>query len=342
MKVSVISIDLAKEKFQVAAFGPKLRTRFNRQVGVHRLAELMAQQAPTLVAMEACASAHFWGRKFEAMGHEVRLIPPQHVRPFRAKNKTDARDAVAIAEAALRPNIHWVPIKSSELQDVQLLNRERESLIKDRNRLICRVRGWVLERGVRIGKGVESFLRQVPRILEDADNGLTAITRRTVWRHYERIQALHQQAEQIKSELREHLKDREDYRLLRSIDGFGPVVAATFLGAVGSGQQFRRGRNCAAWAGLTPRLDGTGGVTRTLGITKHGDRYLRTQLIHGARAMYWAAHRRNDALSRWVLAIAARRGAARAIVALANKMARIGWAVLTSRQPYDMNKAFAS
>jgi transposase len=321
MAVKLIGIDLAKSVFQLCAINVAGKVLFNRQVKRDRLIAEVRKHPEVTIAMEACFSAHYWARTFQSMGHRVLLIPPQHVKPFVRVHKSDARDALAICEAAQRPSLHFVPVKSVEQQDLQVLHRIRQRYIRQRTQLANQLRSLAAEYGVFFPKSLNSLRRDLALSLEDAENGLSPVAR----------EALVGLAERSKA-----------WKRLQSIPGYGPVVAAAVLAAAGSGQQFGNGREFSAWAGLVPRQNGTGGNVHLHGITKNGDRHLRTLLIHGARAVVRWCPKRNDALARWVLEIKQRRGHNKAVVALANKCARIAWAVLTSEESFSVEKAFAA
>ena len=342
MQSKVIGIDLARRVFQLCGVSASNQVLFNKTVSRAKLSTTAAQWSPCLVAMEACSSAHYWARTFESLGHTVRLIPPQHAKAFARTHKSDARDALAIAEAALRPELHAVPIKSVAQQDLQLVNRLRHRLIQQRTRLTNQIRGYAGEYGVVFPVQRQRLLAALPSALEDAENGLSFIAREQLYalcaevrRCDERIVALQQQVQAL-------AEQDEAYGRLLSIPGFGPVVSAAFLGAVGNGHQFRCGRDLAAWAGLVPKQRGSGGRTQLLHITKNGDRQLRVMLIHAARAVVRWRDRRDDALGAWLKPLIERRGVNRATVALANKLARIAWNVVAKGESFDLRKAFAA
>jgi len=294
-----------------------------------------AQLPPCLIGMEACASAHYWARELEQLGHTVRMIPPQHVKPYLRGNKNDYNDARAIAEAVTRPGIHFVAIKTPEQQDIQALHRQRQGAIADRTALSNRLRGLLGERGVVAPKGVNVLRRRIPEILEDGDNNLSDFYRRLLARDYQRLQELDTHIEAYTQELRIHSQQNDACQRLQSIPGFGPIVASVFHSQVGDGRAYRRGRDVAASIGLVPKQHSSGGKNVLLGISKRGDRYLRSLLVHGARAVVIHAAHKEDRLSRWINTLRAKRGYNKATVALANKMARIGWAVLAHKTQYQ-------
>ncbi len=291
MKVSIIGIVFAKNVFQVADLNQAGKPIMNRSVRRPKLLDLVRRFEPTILAMEACGSSHYWGRVLQRMGHEVRLIPPQHVKPFARVNKTDAGDALAICEAAGRPNMHFVAIKSIAQQDLRLLSRQRERLVRLRTATANQIRGFAREYGVFFPKGYRKLLAQLPAALEDGDNELSTVARRTLSELQQELHQLSDRIQHLQAQLLELTKSHEPCHRLQEVPGFGPVVSAAHVGAVGDGGQFHNGRQSSAWMGLVPRLHGSGGKTRSLSITKNGDRELRTMLIHGARAVVSWAHR---------------------------------------------------
>ena len=341
MQVSIIGIDLAKNVFQVAALNRANKKVMNKAVRRAKLLDTVRQFEPTVLAMEACGSAHYWARQFRAMGHEVRLIPPQHVKPFVRINKTDAADALAICEAAQRPNIRFVTVKSVEQQDLRLINQRRTRLVRQRTATVNQIRGFAREYGVCFPVGYKALLKALPETLEQHDHELTPIARQVLFDLFEEVLEISEKIDRLRDQLATLTKHNARCQDLLSVPAFGPLVSASFIAGVGDGSQFTNGRQCAAWLGLVPRMHGSGGKTNVLSITKNGDRELRTMLIHGARAVVRWAHRRDDALGRWVMQLKARRGTNKTVVALANKLARIAWAVVAKNEPFDINKAFA-
>lgn len=342
MKCKVIGIDLAKNVFQVCGLSDSQQPLFNRSVSRKHLAATAAQWSPCMVAMEACAGAHYWARLFVTMGHTVKLIPPQHVKAFTRTHKSDAHDALAIAEAALRPRLHPVPIKSIAQQDMQLLNRLRQNFIQQRTRYLNKIRGFAGEYGVTFPVSRCRLLAHLPAALEDAENDLSFIAREQLFVLYQSVLQLNQQLDTLQQQMQSTAKADPAYARLLAIPGFGPIVTAGFLGSVGNGHQFGNGRDLAAWVGLVPKQRGSGGKTQLLGITKNGDRHLRYLLVHAARSIVRWVDRRDDSLSAWLKPLIERRGTNCATVAFANKLARIAWNVLAKNEVFDVNKAFAA
>jgi len=342
MKHKLIGIDLAKSVFQVCAINQAGKLVFNHKVGRARLASVMTEQEPTKVAMEACASAHYWGRKFERVGHRVILVPPQHVQPFVRGGKSDARDALAIVEAAQRPKLHPVPIKSVLQQDLQSIHRVRSQCIAQVTAAGNQIRGIAREYGVEFKSGIHSLVKQLPEVLEDGENELTAVVRQLVSEQLEHLRRLRLRSEALHARMIELASQDPAYSRLLELPGVGPVVGSAYLASIGNGHQFHKGREVSAWLGLVPRQHGTGGKIKLYGMSKNGDRYLRTMLIHGARAAICRSRNKDTPLAQWVNPMVARRGMNKTVVALANKIARIGWRIVARGQHYDVNKAFGS
>ncbi|HEC06054.1 MAG TPA: IS110 family transposase [Thiolapillus brandeum] len=330
-EITTIGMDLAKNVFHVIGCDARGKVQLRKQLRRHQVLAWFARLKPCRVGMEACASSHYWGRELRKLGHEVKLIAAQHVKAFLRGNKNDYNDALAIAEAVVRPEMRFVAIKSAQEQDIQALCRLREQRVKECTALGNQIRGLLGEYGISIRKGKAGFKRRVVELLEDADSGLSDRFRRLLreaWHQYQELEA-HLQA--YDQELARVVRENEACQRLQTIPGFGPVVASVFFSRIGSGEGFRRGREVSAALGLVPRQHSSGGKEVLLGISKRGDRYLRGLLIHGARAVVARAGSKRDRLSRWVMTLVARRGHNKAVVALANKMARMGWAVLAHK-----------
>jgi transposase len=341
MHIKVLGIDLAKNVFQLCAINQAGKEVFNRQVRRAKLASTVSNLEPDLIAMEACSSAHYWGRRFQSMGHRVALIPAQHVKAFVRVNKSDAHDALAIAEASQRPNLKTVPVKSLEQQDLQMISRQRQRWIRHRTAVVNQIRSTGREYGVSIPLGYRALKKALPDVLEDGDNELTPIARELIAEWAEELRQLDDKIHAAQERQKTLVRDNPAASALQEVPGFGAVNSAIVLSAVGDARQFTNGRQMAAWMGLVPRHTGTGGKTRMLSISKNGDRELRTMMIHGARAVIRWADQRDDALGRWVKQLQARRGHNKTVVALANKLARIAWVVIAKGERFDMNKAFS-
>ncbi len=286
--------------------------------------------------MEACGGAPYWARAIGKLGHEVRLMmSPQFVKPYVKTNKNDYHDAEAVCEAVGRPTMRFVPVKTVEQQDIQAIHRIREQLIKSRTAQANQIRGLLGEYGIVIPKGLGQVRGRLPGILEDAENGLTFRARRFLFDLVERLRELDERIRAYDKEIQELFKEDERSQRIEKVEGVGPVVATAIVAAVGNGTAFQSARQMSAWLGLVPRQHSTGGRERLLGISKRGDRYIRTLLIHGARSVVRYAEKKTDPRSRWINSIKARCGTNTAAVALANKNARILWALLSKGETYQ-------
>jgi transposase len=325
---TTVGVDLGKSAFHIYAVDAKGQVmqqgRFNRK----QLRHLAATMPIALIAMEACGGAYHWARVFQGFGHRVRLISPQYVKPFVKTNKNDINDAQAIVEAASRPGMPSVPIRSIEQQDVQALHRVRSRRVAERTALINQIRGLLLEYGIPIRIGPGAVRASVPEILENAQNELTARARTMFAGLLEELRAIDELIRVADRHIREVFRASEPCQRLAEIQGIGMLTATALVAAIGEGKDFDNGRHLAAWLGLVPRQRSTGGRSRLFGISRRGDTYLRTLLIHGARSALRVAHRRPDRRMRWAKSIEQRRGSNVAVVALANKTARIAWAML--------------
>jgi transposase len=331
---TIIGIDLAKNVFQVCIATTQGQVKTNKTVTRGQLLEVITRQPPALIVMEACGGAHDWARRFRQVGHEVRLIAPQYVTPFRQGQKNDHNDAQALTEAGLRPGIPSVPIKTVEQQDTQALHRVRERLVKNRTALVNQIRGLLLEYGLVIPQGIYRLRKQLPRILEDAENGLTMDFRDVLESLSTELSDIDGRIAEATKRITRQSREREACRRLRTIDGVGPLSATALEAALGNGQCFETGRQVSAWLGLVPRQHSSGGKTRLGRITKRGNGYLRRLLIHGARSVVSRARGKADTQSLWIQQLVARVGLPRTYVAVANKIARVAWALLRTGESY--------
>lgn len=334
MKISLLAIDIAKNVFQLHGVDERGHPLLRKQVSRAKLPEVVQNLPACRIVMEACGGAHYWARRFQAMGHTVQLMAAQFVKPFVKSSKNDRHDAEAIAEAASRPTMRYVPIKSVEQQDIQTLHRIRSLLMKDRIAQINQIRGLLAEYGIVIPQNAERVRQQLPLILEDAENELTPLTRQLMQDLYERLVTLDERIRRCDQRLQQVHQQSPISRKLEKVRGVGPLIATAMLASAGDAKDFKNGRQFAAWLGLVPRQHSSGGKSRLLGITKRGDKYLRTLLVHGARAVVSQVSRRDDGFSRWIQQVRARRGMNIAVVAVANKTARVLWALLAREADY--------
>ncbi|MCF6266370.1 MAG: IS110 family transposase [Desulfuromusa sp.] len=334
MNITTIGLDLAKNVFHVVCFDSKGKELKKRMLRRQQVAKFFANLPPCRVSMEACASSHYWGRKLREMGHDAKLISPQYVKPYLRGNKNDYNDARAIAEASCRPSMPFVAIKTVEQQDMQALHRVRSKCVKSRTSLCNSTRGLLGEYGIVLTRGIATLRRGIPELLEDPDNGLTDRFRQLLQRCYEQLVELDAHILLYTNELELLSQQDEACQRLQTVPGFGPIVASAFRSAIGDGSAYSRGRDVSASLGLVPRQHSSGGKDNLLGISKRGDKYMRSLLVHGARAVVIQAARKDDSLSRWINRIREKRGWNKAVVAMANKITRIGWAVLRNNTTY--------
>jgi transposase len=338
-QITTIGLDTSKHVFHVVGLNQVGKVVLRKRLSRRQLLPFFAQLPMSLVGIETCGGSHHWARELQALGHTVRLIPARDVRALLRGQKNDYNDALAIAEAFNRPQQRFTPIRRMEEHDLQALHRLRRGYLDERTALTNRLRGLLAEYGLIVPKGLASLRRHLPELLEDAEQPLTDFVRRLLWDAWQHLQALDQQIQHCDEQLKVQLKTDVQAQRLLQIPGFGPIVASTWRARMGDGRQFRRGRDAAAACGLVPRQHTTGGRPQLLGITKCGDKELRSLLIHGARAVVIHAHKKDDALSRWVCAVKARRGIHKATVALANKMARMAWAMSVTETDYQVRLA---
>jgi transposase len=334
MKITTTGIDLAKHAFQVHGVDERGKAVLKKQLKRGQVMAFFANLPPCLIGMEACGSAHYWARKLEALGHTVKLIAPQFVKPYVKTNKHDAADAEAICEAVARPNMRFVPIKTTEQQAILSVHRARQGLVKARTAQANQIRGLLSEFGIVIAQGMAHIAKRLPEILEDA-NELPGAFRYLLQRLGEHLQELDRQVAALEHEIQCWHRDHEASRRLAGIPGMGPLTASALVATAGDGKSFTRGRQMAAWLGIVPKQHSTGGKSTLLGISKRGDSYLRTLLIHGARAVIAQVERHPERADPWLQRLLARRPKNVAIVALANKNARIAWALLASGGNYQ-------
>ena len=334
MKITTIGLDIAKSVFHFYAVNKMGRFVKKKQLKRKQVLSTMANIEPCLIAMEACGGANYWAREFIALGHQVKLIAPQYVKPYVKGNKNDYNDAEAITEAAQRPNMRFVPIKSVEQQDIQNFHRQRELIKKERNALVNQVRGLLAEYGLVIHKGVAAVRRDLPAILEDAGNGLTVLARECFAELLDALRVLDLQFEKCEQRINALNQNNEVCQRLDEILGIGPLIASATYAAAGEGKDFVNGRHFSAWLGLVPGQHSSGGKTVLLGISKRGNAYLRTLYIHGARAVLRHSAKKTDRFSLWAQAVLVRRGHNKACVAVANKMARMAWVIMAKGETY--------
>jgi transposase len=334
MQIRSVGIDLGKTTFHLVALDDNGKVLLKRKFTQKQLITFTANMQTSLIWMEACGGAHFLGRALRAQGHDVKLIPAQFVKPFVKSNKNDFIDAEAIAEAVDRQNMRFVPIKTDDQLDLQALHRVRDRLIARRTSVINQLRAFLLERGLVFAKSPAKLRERMPEILENADEDLTPRMRNLVAMLWNEWKDLELQIEEMNDEVERIASSDAACLRLRQIPGIGPLVATAIVAAIGNGAAFHKGREFAAWLGIVPRQYSTGGKARLYGISKRGNNYLRKILIHGARAVVLRSKRDRIVIGGWMTALEARAPRNVLIVATANKLARIAWAVLSSGQDY--------
>lgn len=331
--IKVLGIDLAKDVFQLHGTDAKGKKVITKRVSREKLIEFIAQLKPCVIGIEACLGAHYWARTFGNMGHTVKIMPPKFVKPYVMSDKNDQNDAEGIAEAVTRPAMKFVSAKTIEQQDVLLLHRAKELVIKQRTALVNQIRGLLLEYGVVIPKGI-SKIKNLISILDENRNKLTEKSISIFMQMYDQFKSYTEQVESYKNQIELDAKQDLLCKEIMKIEGVGPVTASAIVATVGNSKVFKNGRQMAAWLGLVPRQHSSGNTTRLGGITKRGDGYVRKLLVHGARSVVNICEKKTDKKSKWVADKKNRINYNKASVALANKNARIIWAIMTTGECY--------
>lgn len=337
-EISVVGLDLAKNVFQVHAVDAAGQVVIRKTLKRSEVSRFFAQRQPCLVGMEACGGAHYWFRVLKGFGHTVRMMAPVFVKPYLKSNKNDRNDAEAICEAVQRPSMRFVTPKTPEQQAVLHLHHARQQLVRQRVALSNHMRGTLAEYGITLPPGVSVVSKQMPGVLEDAENGLPMLVRQLLVTLKAQHDALLEHTARLTAELAAWHATKAESQRLEKIPGVGVLTATALVAALGDGKSFRNGRQFAAWLGLVPRQASSGGKERLLGISKRGDGYLRTLLIHGARAVIHHVRRRLKAGRAgghpWVEQLLTRCHVNEVAVALANKMARVAWTLTFRKEDY--------
>ena len=341
MEIIRIGVDLAKNVFQVHGVDRAEKTVWQKRLPREKWLAAVCEVADPgcEIGMEACAGAHHWGRQLQARGYVVKLIAPQFVKPYVKSNKNDAKDAEAICEAMSRPHMRFVSVKTLEQQDIQAVHRVRSELVGQRTAKANQIRGLVAEYGLVAPQQIQRLRAAVPLWLEDAENGLSVRFRRLLEGLWLDLKALDDRVAELDEELSTIAQSNPQAKRLLQLRGVGPIIATALVAAVGNASHFANGRQMAASIGLTPRQHSSGDKDRLLGISKRGDAYLRAILVHGARSVIVHAKHKEDRLSRWVNELCKRRHPNVVAVALANKTARMAWALLRYETDYDAQYA---
>jgi transposase len=336
MKITTVGLDLAKNVFQIHAVDDRGKTVLRKQLKRDQVALFFANLPRCVVGMEACGGAHHWARKLQSFGHDVRLIAPQFVKPYVKSNKNDVADAQAICEAVGRPSMRFVAVKTVAQQALLAMHRVRQGFIKARTAQGNQIRGLLGEYGLVMPQGIGNVTKRVPALIEDASNELPGTFRVLIDRLLDHLKALDRQVAELEAQIVAWHRDNEASRRLEEIPGIGPITATALIATIGDAKNFSNGRQVAAWLGLVPRQHSTGGKPTLLGMSKRGDSYLRTLLIHGGRSMILAL-RRKATPQGWLYELLKRRNVNVAAVALANKNARIAWALLAHGRSFRGN-----
>ena len=332
MKLRTIGIDLAKNVFQACGVNEHMKPQFNTRLKRDKLLDFMRQQEPTMVVMEACYSSHYWAREMAKLGHDVKLIPAQHVTPFVRGNKNDPNDSFAITEASQRPFIRFVPIKTELQQEICCLHRIRERLGKNKVALSNQSRGLLSEFGVVFECGHAALLNGLTSVIEDTERSQRL--QDMVIDMLSEYKAVVERLKGIEKQLAAFVNESESGKILLSIPGIGVINASAFLASIDKGQAFSSPKEFAVWLGLTPKQHASGNISKMGGITKRGDRYLRKQLIHGARALVSRAPKSSDPLSLWATKLRVTKPFNKVAVAVAHRLARLIWVLLTRQERY--------
>lgn len=340
MEITTIGLDIAKNVFQVHGVDGEGRAVLRRKVKRDQLLGLLGDLQPCLIGIEACATAHHWARQLQALGHEVRLMPPAYVKAYVKRNKNDAADAEAICEAVTRPTMRFVPIKSADAQSVLMLHRARHLLVRQRTAQVSAMRAHLAEYGVIAPKG-RTHVHELVEALTSGTAPIPDLARQTLLLIAGMIDALSRQIRTIEIELLAWHRSNATCRRLETIPGIGFITATALAATVGDAKVFRSGRQFAAWLGLVPKQHSSGGKERMGGISKMGDRYLRHLLVIGATAVIRYTRRKTTAVSAWAAQLLERKPARLVSVAVANKTARIAWAVMTREENYRATPATA-
>ncbi len=335
--ITTLGIDLAKNVFQLHGINKQGQVVYKCKIKRNNLVKTLANMKKCLIGMEACGGAHYWARKFTALGHQVKMMSPQYVKPYIKTNKSDSNDAEGICEAVTRPSMRFVPPKTVEQQDIQMLHRVRSRLLAERISLSNQIRGLLHEYGVVIPRGAKALKTCLPVILADESNELSWMGRNLFQELYADYLSLQEKINHYDTKIEDLAKSDERCVRLMSEPGIGAKTATALLAAIGNAEVFQNSRQLSAWLGLVPKQSSSGEKVRLLGISKRGDKYLRSLLVHGARSIVNIAGKKKDRYSVWIQKLLKRSEYNKVVVAVANKNARIAWALLTRKTCYEKN-----
>jgi len=333
--VTLLAIDLAKNVFQLHGTDASGKAVIKKRIGRDKLLQFVANLNPCDIYMEGCGSANYWSRRFKTFGHKVRLINPKYVKPYVKRSKNDKNDAIAIASAARDPNMSFGEAKTEEQQDIQSTHRIRSQLIGQRTALANQTRGLLAEYGIIVAKGISHVRKYLPIILGNNEYNLSYLMMRNIQELYKSLLSLDEKIKRYDDMIEELFKGNETCKRLVGIPGIGKLGATILAAVLGNGSGFKNGRHFAAFLGLVPKQHSSGNKEKLLGISKGGDTYIRTILIHGARAVLICVSKKTDNPSLWLKGLKARSGSNVAAVAMANKMARTAWALVRGNCSYD-------
>lgn len=339
--IKVIGIDLAKNIFQLHGTDQNGKVLLRKRLTREKLIDFMSNLKPCIVGIEACGGSHYWGRVFSQMGHTVRMMAPQYVKPYVKSNKNDRNDAAGIAEACMRPDMKFIGIKTIEQQEVLLLHRARELAIKQRTAQGNQIRGLLAEFGITLPLNIAS-LKKLPVVLDTEAEKLSFRSKQIFEQLYEQFKKYDHQVLSYEEQIKEISKENVMYKEIQKIEGIGPITASAIIATIGDPKVFKNGREVSAWLGLVPRQYSSGNKIRLSGISKRGDSYIRKLLIQGARAVVNVCANKEDKRSKWLVDKKQRGGSNKACVALANKNARIIWSMLNTGESYRQSKAVAA
>jgi transposase len=332
--INTLAIDLAKNMFQIYGSNKKETRFFSERCNRKQLRQNLVNYPRSIIGIEACAGAHYWARSWQQLGHQVKMISPQYVKPFVKTNKNDRNDAQGIYEAMRRPTMRFVPVKTVAQQDMLNLHNIYQRLVKERTALCNQLRAMLLEHGIVIAQGRAHLHKELPKILEDASNELSSFGRELVCDLQQELKMLDDKIQRYEQQIKQIAED-DRCRRLQTIPGIGPMSASLFVATLAQGYRFKRARDVSAFLGLVPRQNSSGDKTRLGNISKRGNNDLRCVLVHGARAVLAHAKNSQDPNARWAYALSQRRGYNKAAVGLASKNVRIAWAVLKSAENYS-------
>jgi transposase len=336
MNITTLGIDLAKNIFQLHGVDTEGKVILKKRLPRSELTEFIAQLPACLIGLEACGSSHYWARKFQSFGHTVKLMSPSFVKAYVKSNKNDKNDSEAICEAVSRPNMRFVQIKKQHQQDMQCLHRIRSQFIKNRTALVNQIRGLLAEYGITFSKEINNVKKSLPNIIDDKDNILSDYARELFKELNEDFFKLNNRIKIYDQKVVDLAKNNKDCKRLEKIPGIGVLCATALCASISDPHLFKNGRELAAWLGLVPRQASSGNKQRLLSISKRGDKYLRSLLIHGARAVIYRAKDLENPVHKWVINLKQRKGVNKAAVALANKNARVAWALLAKQADYKV------